>query len=419
MAFNGSGTFGLASGNPVVTGTTISSTTHNNTMSDIASGLTNCVTRDGQSPATANIPLGSNKITGLAAGASLTDAAQVAQVQSSAVQYLTGVAGTDTITAGVSPSPSAYSAGMTFRFASAGANTGAVTLNVASLGAKSVTKNGTVPLVAGEIASGAIVEVCYDGTRFQLISQSSSLPYKHISGLRLSNNATDPTNDIDIAVGECRSSTDAYDMALASTLTKRLDAAWAAGTGNGGIDAGSKAISTWYHVWLIRKDSDGTIDALFSTSASAPTMPAGYTAKRLIGSILTDSAGAIETFSQFGDIVQWKENMGLDVNTAVLGTSRTSYALGSVPTGYEVEVHFNMTCTSAGSEVVTVSQPDQLDAAPSQTVWPLSSASSRARDQGNKRCVTNTAAQVAARSSVASTSLYIAVTGYRYLREVM
>jgi hypothetical protein len=68
MAFNGSGTYSLPSGNPVVTGTTISSATHNNTNSDIATALTNCVTRDGQSPATADIPMGSNKITDLAEG---------------------------------------------------------------------------------------------------------------------------------------------------------------------------------------------------------------------------------------------------------------------------------------------------------------------------------------------------------------
>lgn len=69
MPFNGSGTFSPYSpGNPVVTGTVISSTAFNNTQSDIASGLTNTVTRDGQSPPSANLPMGGNKLTGLAAG---------------------------------------------------------------------------------------------------------------------------------------------------------------------------------------------------------------------------------------------------------------------------------------------------------------------------------------------------------------
>lgn len=65
MPFNGSGSYILPAGNPVVNGTTISSNVQNNTMSDIAIALSDCLTRDGQSPATANIPMGGFKITGL------------------------------------------------------------------------------------------------------------------------------------------------------------------------------------------------------------------------------------------------------------------------------------------------------------------------------------------------------------------
>lgn len=57
MAFNGSGVFNLYSpGNPVVTGTTISSTWANNTLSDIATGLSTCVTKDAQTTTTGVIP---------------------------------------------------------------------------------------------------------------------------------------------------------------------------------------------------------------------------------------------------------------------------------------------------------------------------------------------------------------------------
>jgi len=57
MAFNGSGVYNLYSpGNPVVTGTTISSTWANNTLSDIATGLSTCVTKDAQTTTTGVIP---------------------------------------------------------------------------------------------------------------------------------------------------------------------------------------------------------------------------------------------------------------------------------------------------------------------------------------------------------------------------
>lgn len=76
MPYNGSGTFTLPAGNPVVTGTTISSTINNNTNSDLANGLSNAVTRNGQSPPTTNLPMGNFKLTGLAAGTTAGDSAR-------------------------------------------------------------------------------------------------------------------------------------------------------------------------------------------------------------------------------------------------------------------------------------------------------------------------------------------------------
>lgn len=52
MSRNGSGTFTLVAGNPVVTGTTISSTWANNTLTDIATALTGSIAADGQTPIT-------------------------------------------------------------------------------------------------------------------------------------------------------------------------------------------------------------------------------------------------------------------------------------------------------------------------------------------------------------------------------
>jgi len=66
MSRNGSGTYSLPAGNPVVTGTVISTTWANNTMNDIASALTGSVAADGQTPMTGNLDLNTNKIVNLA-----------------------------------------------------------------------------------------------------------------------------------------------------------------------------------------------------------------------------------------------------------------------------------------------------------------------------------------------------------------
>jgi len=79
MSRNGSGTYNLPAGNPVVTGTTISSTWANNTLTDIATALTNSLASDGQTPATGNLDMNSNKIVNLAAGTTTGDAVNYTQ----------------------------------------------------------------------------------------------------------------------------------------------------------------------------------------------------------------------------------------------------------------------------------------------------------------------------------------------------
>ena len=62
----------------------------------------------------------------------------------------------------------AYKTGQAFRFKAAYANTGAVTANVNGLGIKAVTKSGGNVLSPGDLRVGAIYDLIYDGTRFQL-----------------------------------------------------------------------------------------------------------------------------------------------------------------------------------------------------------------------------------------------------------
>jgi len=174
MSYNGSGTFVINSaGTPYVSGTVISSTAANSLNSDLATGLSTAICKDGQSTPTANIGLGGFKITNLGAGTVASDAARLSQVQNSGTTTLIAITGTDTITGTVSPTLSAYVAGQAFSFIIASTNTGAVTLNINSLGATAVTRTGAVALVAGDMVTGQVAIVEYDGTRFQLLNGNS------------------------------------------------------------------------------------------------------------------------------------------------------------------------------------------------------------------------------------------------------
>jgi hypothetical protein len=60
--------------------------------------------------------------------------------------------------------------------------------------------------------------------------------------------------------------------------------------GANGLDTGVLAATTWYSLWLIWNGT--TTSGLISLSATAPTLPGGYTHKARIGYIRTDASGS-------------------------------------------------------------------------------------------------------------------------------
>ena len=116
-----------------------------------------------------SIPQGGTGASTAAAARTNLSVPSIAEIQNASPITLS-VTGTDTIVATVTPAITSYTNGQTFRFAAIGDNTGAVTINISGLGAKSITKSGSTALVAGDIKSGSIVQISYDGTRFQLLS---------------------------------------------------------------------------------------------------------------------------------------------------------------------------------------------------------------------------------------------------------
>jgi hypothetical protein len=145
MSRNGSGTYTLPAGNPVVTGTTISSTWANSTLTNIASALTDSLAADGQTTATGNLKMGNNRITGLADGLASTDAATVSQVAAS-------VAGLGTMS--TQNANAVTITGGTINGTSVGAttaSTGAFT-NFTASGTASFTSTGAVKVPVGTTA---------------------------------------------------------------------------------------------------------------------------------------------------------------------------------------------------------------------------------------------------------------------------
>lgn len=111
MPRNGTGTYVLPAGQPVVADTVISSTVFNTFTTDIATALTQSVSKDGQTPMTANLPMGNHKITGLATATLAADATTLAQVEA-AILTATSVNVMDYGATGLGPS---FPDGLAFR----------------------------------------------------------------------------------------------------------------------------------------------------------------------------------------------------------------------------------------------------------------------------------------------------------------
>ncbi len=214
----------------------------------------------------------------------------------------------------------------------------------------------------------------------------------YISGLTLSNNVSDATNDIDIAVGVANADDQSALLSLSSGLTKRLDANWAVGTNQGGLDTGAIA-NTTYHLFLIQRSDTLVVDVLFSTSPTSPTMPANYDRKRRIGSIVRTGA-AIKAFTQSGFEFLWKVPVA-DIAATNPGTSAVSATL-TLPTGIQVIARFAaaLNAHSAATTFLILTALDQTDTAPSASAFTTAASAAGISYFGVENIRTNTSAQV-------------------------
>lgn len=90
--------------------------------------------------------------------------------------YAVDSVGTDLYAITITPAITAYVAGQRFTFKAGTANTGACSLNVSGLGAKTIKKEVSLDLNTGDILANQIVEVEYDGTNMQLLSKTPDIP---------------------------------------------------------------------------------------------------------------------------------------------------------------------------------------------------------------------------------------------------
>jgi len=116
---------------------------------------------------------------------------------------------------------------------------------------------------------------------------------KLLRNLEIHSNAAAAISKVDIDSGIVASEDGTTVMKVSSPITVDI-----AASGVNGLDTGSEAVSTWYYLYIIYNPTTDTEAGLFSISASSPTMPSGYTKKRLVSAIYNQSGGDFLTFKQ-------------------------------------------------------------------------------------------------------------------------
>lgn len=241
------------------------------------------------------------------------------------------------------------------------------TINVSAKGAKNLKQyDSSGAKVAAVFASGQISDIAYDGTDFILLdtlpAAASNLVGIQGAFKKLAGSATGLSATITYSADEIivENPANQYQTLRAVNITPSV-----ALSGANGVDTGASAASTWYSVWVIWNGS--TTAGLLSLSATAPTMPAGYTHKALVGFIRTDATANKYplSFQQTGRKWQYKVATGSNVPAMPLlasgvggnpsvGPTWAALAVGSFAPPSASEITLVLSTTVAGATAIIV-----------------------------------------------------------------
>jgi len=200
---------------------------------------------------------------------------------------------------------------------------------------------------------------------FGLANWANGYIPKFRNGLVLSNNGS---TGINIAPGAISDSKNKYILKLTTTPFYKVlqnSGDWSAGSGGNGLFQNAALDKGWYYAFLIRKDSDGTIDAGFSDSATNPSLPAGYTAFAYLGAFhnnSTDTTADISLFHQYGNRFMLDTVVCNAKNVTPASTNRLSVSV-STPPGLIGIYAFIVYPNNQTSVFAWIGSADRIDAA--------------------------------------------------------
>jgi hypothetical protein len=176
MPRNGSGTYSLPAGNPVVSQTPIRSVWGNTTLSDIATALTQSIARDGQTAPTGNLPMAAFRHQNVGAAAALTDYARTDQVQNGSLLRCTAEAmpTVDGYTANLPFGSTTFASGQQIVLVFPSTNTTvAPTLNINNSAAFPILRENGSSVQVGDCLTGVPSRLVWNATSWLLLGTAA------------------------------------------------------------------------------------------------------------------------------------------------------------------------------------------------------------------------------------------------------
>ena len=422
MPRNGAGIYTLPAGNPVITGQVVSSTWANNTLSDMGVALTQSLSADGQTAATANIPLGGNKIINLGNGTLPTDAATFSQTYNSPSEVTIASAATTNI--GAATSSNIIISGTTTITAFDSVADGVIR-NVVYSGAVPITYNATSMILLGGVSR---TNAAGDSSTFLSLGSGNWREIKNqkATGLPTSETGLAGTfinGSMSVTSASASATFNATELFVSSSLggpSFRIgnfsSGINLATTGVGGMDTGTAPINGFVALYAILNSSTGQRGLLAknATSAVAPTiynganMPAGYNCSGLVSVWPTDGAGLLKIGVQNDRRIDTARTIVL--SSASAGAFTLLSIASVVPiNAKEVRGH-----AQASSTVASVVEIDLAASATGIGYTVISSGSSAITAVGSYSLpiITSQTMYYAATASSGTSNGFIAVSGY-------
>lgn len=168
------------------------------------------------------------------------------------------------------------------------------------------------------------------------------------ANLTLQPNTGAPNNKIDIAADLL-----SVQGTVLTTVAQTVDMTV---SGAGGLDTGVEQASKWYAVFIISNNTGSLVSSLLSLSATAPTLPGGYTLFRRVGWIRNNASSNYLQQIRIGDDVAYFDP---EVTAQSFPAGVTSWATVVPPTSRSADFQGNAGSASINT-TINLRTPGQL-----------------------------------------------------------